>query len=320
MSNTDLIQRFYFSGQPFRGAIVKLQNSFVESLNGHNYPSAINTLLGESLTASVLMGIHLKHNARLSLQARGEGAVKLLMAEAIIQQSDEQRIEAPAHKIRAVARLSEEAPLILANGTQDFQQLLGPGQLAITIEPEEGERYQGIVAADQASLTLCLQAYFNQSEQLPTSFQLATSDTATAGILLQRMPHDDQELNDPSKLIDTDNDGGKTNSHHVWEEIMALAATLTDKELLEEPIEKLLFNLFHEHQVKLSPADNIDFECSCSYQRTGAALMQINPLEIESILKADKEIVMDCEFCSARYRFSQSDIEKLGIDSKQTRH
>lgn len=310
MSDTDLIQRFYFSGQPFRGAIVKLQNSFVEALNGHNYPATINALLGESLTASALMGIHLKHNARLSLQARGDGPVKLLMAEAVIQQAEDTEEPAAQHTVRAVARLSEEIPLTIESENKGFQNLLGRGQLAITIEPEEGERYQGIVGADQATLSLCLEAYFNQSEQLPTLFQLATSETGAAGILLQRMPHDDNHQMDENNL----------SSNDIWDELIALTSTLTDKELLETPVEKLLFNLFHEHSVKLSPPDAIHFECSCSYQRTGTALMQINPLEIASILEADKEIVMDCEFCSARYRFNKSDIDNLSQQSKQTRH
>ena len=310
MSDTDLIQRFYFSGQPFRGAIVKLQNSFVEALNGHNYSATINALLGESLTASALMGIHLKHNARLSLQARGDGPVKLLMAEAVIQQAEDTEELTAQHTVRAVARLSEEIPLTIESKKKGFQNLLGRGQLAITIEPEEGERYQGIVGADQATLSLCLEAYFNQSEQLPTLFQLATSETGAAGILLQRMPHDDNHQMDENNL----------SSNDIWDELIALTSTLTDKELLETPVEKLLFNLFHEHSVKLSPPDAIHFECSCSYQRTGTALMQINPLEIASILEADKEIVMDCEFCSARYRFNKSDIDNLSQQSKQTRH
>ncbi|HCX26750.1 MAG TPA: redox-regulated molecular chaperone Hsp33 [Cellvibrionales bacterium] len=310
MSNTDLIQRFYFAGQPFRGAIVKLQNSFIEALNGHNYPSSINALLGESLTASVLMGIHLKHNARLSLQARGDGPIKLLMAEAVMQQAADTNEEVTQHKVRAVARLSEETPPGIESDSQALQHLLGRGQLAITIEPEEGERYQGIVGADQENLSQCLEAYFNQSEQLPTLFQLATSDTAAAGILLQRMPHNDNYQAGDNTL----------NSNDIWEELIALTGTLTDRELLEVPVEKLLFNLFHEHQVKLSPPDTIQFECSCSYQRTGAALMQISPLEIESILEADQEIVMDCEFCSARYRFNRKDIDKLGQQSNETRH
>ena len=310
MSNTDLIQRFYFAGQPFRGAIVKLQNSFIEALNGHNYPSSINALLGESLTASVLMGIHLKHNARLSLQARGDGPIKLLMAEAVMQQAADTNEEVTQHKVRAVARLSEETPPGIESDSQALQHLLGRGQLAITIAPEEGERYQGIVGADQENLSQCLEAYFNQSEQLPTLFQLATSDTAAAGILLQRMPHNDNYQAGDNTL----------NSNDIWEELIALTGTLTDRELLEVPVEKLLFNLFHEHQVKLSPPDTIQFECSCSYQRTGAALMQISPLEIESILEADQEIVMDCEFCSARYRFNRKDIDNLGQQSNETRH
>ena len=313
MSNTDLIQRFYFSGQPFRGAIVKLQNSFVDALNGHNYPAAINALLGESLTASALMGIHLKHNARLSLQARGDGPVRLLMAEAVIQQAvetgDTEETKAQ-HTVRAVARLSEGIHPSEESLQEGFQGLIGRGQLAITIEPEEGERYQGIVGADQATLSLCLEAYFNQSEQLPTLFQIATSETAAAGILLQRMPHDDNPQMD----------GNNLSSNDIWDELMALTSTLTQKELLEVPVEKLLFNLFHEHSVKLSPPDAINFECSCSYQRTGAALMKINPLEIASILEADKEIVMDCEFCSSRYRFNKGDIDTLNQQSLQTRH
>jgi len=316
MSNTDLIQRFYFSGQPFRGAIVKLQNSFVDALNGHNYPAAINALLGESLTASALMGIHLKHNARLSLQARGDGPVRLLMAEAVIQQAvntgatgDTEETKAQ-HTVRAVARLSEETLPAIESLQEGFQGLIGRGQLAITIEPEEGERYQGIVGADQATLSLCLEAYFNQSEQLPTLFQIATSETAAAGILLQRMPHDDNPQMD----------GNNLSSNDIWDELMALTSTLTQKELLEVPVEKLLFNLFHEHSVKLSPPDAINFECSCSYQRTGAALMKINPLEIASILEADKEIIMDCEFCSSRYRFNKGDIDTLNQQSQQTRH
>ena len=65
----DVIQRFYFSGQPVRGAIVKLQNSYIESLNGHDYPPIVNALLGECLASTLLMGVHLKHQARLSLQA-----------------------------------------------------------------------------------------------------------------------------------------------------------------------------------------------------------------------------------------------------------
>ncbi len=298
--HTDVIQRFYFSGQPVRGAIVKLQNSFVESLNGHDYPPFVNALLGECLVSTLLMGVHLKHQARLSLQARGNGVVNLLMGEAQIKSSHG---ELTQHSIRAVARLQSneknepDEPLLPLN------KLIGQGHLAITIEPDQGERYQGIVEAKKSSLSACLEDYFQQSEQLPTVMKLVTSPTIAAGLLIQRMPSSDDRA--PTNLIEEDN---------AWQEISALAATASRDELLSIDNETLLYRLFHEHNVNLSPAEKISFDCSCSEQRTSQALLKIGFQEVSKLLQLDNEIVMDCEFCSARYRFTQLKLEQLGMD------
>ena len=53
--------------------------------------------------------------------------------------------------------------------------MLGKGTLAITIEPEGGERYQGIVPMDAGNLSQCLEFYFQQSEQLSTKIKLSAS-------------------------------------------------------------------------------------------------------------------------------------------------
>ncbi len=329
MQNFDLIQRFYFADKPFRGAVVKLQNSFIEALNGHDYPASVNALLGEGLAATALMGIHLKHNARISLQARGNGAVQLLMTEANIQKSQMAEIELPQHGIRAVARIDSEAmqqiPFNLqssaaentatTHANHNYLDLLGKGHLAITVEPEEGERYQGIVAADEGSLKLCLESYFNQSEQLPTILLLATNEVCAAGILLQRMPHEDSYGLTPEQKST-----GDPVWDNLWQELSTLLATLSDQELMDLPVDEVLYRLFHEHQVKLSEPDPMVFECSCSYQRTAETLKKINALEIETILEEDGEIIMDCEFCSSRYRFSPQDIAQLGLSFEQTRH
>lgn len=326
MDNTDLIQRFYFAGQPFRGAVVKLQNSFVEALNGHNYPALLNALLGESLAASLLMGIHLKHNARISIQARGDGVVSLLMAEAMMQQAS--NTKEPVHTLRAVAKTTVDAEL-LAAGIEathpSYLDLLGKSQLAITIEPEDGQRYQGIVAADQDSLMLCLQSYFTHSEQLPTFFQLATTATTAAGILLQRMPSDEDDhfatsAREDHEALTEGASSALSTSDLLWEELIALASTLSDQELVELPIEQMLHRLFHEHSLELSPPDPISFKCSCSQQRTIDVLMKISRQEIDQILQQDGEIVMDCEFCSARYRFGAVDIAQWELNDKTIRH
>lgn len=297
--HTDVIQRFYFSGQPIRGAIVKLQNSFVESLNGHDYPPIVNALLGESLAATLLMGVHLKHQARLSLQTRGNGAISLLMGEAQLKINQG---ELNQHTVRAVARLKDENEHPISTSSSSLRELIGQGHLAITIEPEQGERYQGIIDAKESTLNTCLEDYFQQSEQLPTAIKLVTSPTMAAGLLIQRMPAEENKMS--VNFAEADN---------LWEELNALSATASNDELLSIDNEALLYRLFHEHAVKLSPAEKVAFSCSCSEHRTGQALLKIGVKEVSALLELDNEVVMDCDFCSARYRFSQSKLQQLGM-------
>ena len=297
--HSDVIQRFYFSGQPVRGAIVKLQNSYIESLNGHDYPPIVNALLGECLASTLLMGVHLKHQARLSLQARGNGIIHLLMGEAQLKINPDGELN--QHSIRAVARLKDPYDAS-AEASLKLDELIGQGHLAITIEPEEGERYQGIVEAKAASLSACLENYFQQSEQLPTTMQLITSPTMAAGLLIQRMP-----------AAENKNSASVAQADNLWEELNTLAATVSQNELLALDSETLLYRLFHEHAVTLSPAEKVCFDCSCSEQRTAQALLKIGVKEVSALLKLDNEVVMDCEFCSARYRFTQSKLQQLGM-------
>ena len=189
-----------------------------------------------------------------------------------------------------------------AEASLKLDELIGQGHLAITIEPEEGERYQGIVEAKAASLSACLENYFQQSEQLPTTMQLITSPTMAAGLLIQRMP-----------AAEDKNSASVAQADNLWEELNTLAATVSQNELLALDSETLLYRLFHEHAVTLSPAEKVCFDCSCSEQRTAQALLKIGVKEVSALLKLDNEVVMDCEFCSARYRFTQSKLQQLGM-------
>lgn len=303
----DYIQRFHFHELALRGAIVKLTNSYIEALNNSCYHQAVNCMLGECLAASVLMSANFKKTARLSLQARGSGPVKLLMAETHMQRRDTPfPADAGAIKqsIRAVAKMRDSADGSLADA--GLTSLLGNAQLAITIEPEGQERYQGIVGLEADSLDACLQNYFLRSEQLPTFIKLHASEQQAAGLLLQQIPERNSHFDREAQIC--------------WEEIAVLASSIRRKELLELPAEQTLHRLFHQHPYTCSAAQPVEFACSCSAQRTGAALLQIDPREIEAILDEEGEIIMDCDFCSTRYRFNKASIEQLAAHHQATRH
>lgn len=305
----DTILSFSFPDAAVRGAFVKLGNSFVESLNNHNYPSGVHQLLGECLAASTLMATHLKQPSRLTMQARGDGPLSLLMAETTLHiplaNREVHDHTSPHQTMRAFARYQQLTDLPGDKSPPPLSTLLGRAQLAITLEPEEGQRYQGIVEISATRLEDCLANYFLQSEQLDTTLRLATSGDFACGLLLQRLPGEARNV---------------SASTDAWEELAILARSISSKELTSLPGESILHRLFHQHTCRVQPHQPVAFSCTCSRQRTGRVLLQIDPREIADMLLEDGEIVMDCEFCSARYRFDQSAIDQLSITQTATRH
>ena len=277
MASQDQFQRFIFEHSQVRGAWVQLGDSFREIINQAPYPDSVRQLLGESLVASVLMSSTLKFEGPLSLQAAGEGALRTLMAEC-----------SHDRKIRGLARFDEQAM-----SGETLHELLGQSRMAITITPEKGQRYQGVVPREADNLAGCLEEYFERSEQIATSlFLFADGDTA-AGLLLQRLPGHTEEDDD------------------LWNRVNHLARTVEAEELLKLDSETLLHRLFHEETVRLYEPEPVEFRCSCSRERTLAALESIGKEECYSILDEQGSIDMDCQFCHANYRFNRNDIDHL---------
>ena len=71
----------------------------------------------------------------------------------------------------------------------EIDDLIGSGNLTVTLETDDGaQRYQGIVPIAGERLADSLQAYFENSEQLPTRLWLHADAQGASGMLLQRLP------------------------------------------------------------------------------------------------------------------------------------
>ncbi|MFY0991072.1 Hsp33 family molecular chaperone HslO [Halomonas sp. C05BenzN] len=278
---TDQIQRFLFDDTNVRGELVTLEQAYAEVLDRHEYPAAVNRLLGELLAAVALLTDTVKLDGTLSIEVRGQGALSLLMAESN-----------PGGELRAIARLAEEAPM--PGAETGFRELLGQGQIMITLDPREGHRYQGVVALDHDSLAGCLEAYFTQSEQLPTRLWLAADGQRAGGLLLQRIP-------DESHNQDSD----------AWARTVHLADTVKAEELLGlEPLE-VLRRLYHEETVRVFEPKALRFGCTCSRERIAGSLLTLGEAELREVLAEHGTIDTQCHFCHSRYVFTEQDIEAL---------
>jgi molecular chaperone Hsp33 len=283
-------RRFLFEGADIRGELVQLDTAFRDIVSAHQYAPGVSRLLGEFLVAAVLLRSTLKFEGKLVLQARSDGQLPLIIAECN-----------SAGEIRGIARGAEQAT------AEHFDQLLGSGQLAITIDPRGGQRYQGIVPLAGNSLAQSLDAYFEQSEQLKTRFWLAADGERAVGMLLQQLP--EQVTEDPLERL------------QQWEHACTLAATVQADELLNLPAEELLYRLYHQESVRLFGPSAVVFRCSCSRERTLVALSALDRADLEDLLAEQGSITMDCEFCNQQYRYTRQHLQAiLGDEQAPTLH
>ncbi len=286
MMDNDISQRFIINDSGIRGQWTLLDNSFQTVLAKHDYPLEIQAILGEMMAAATLLTATLKFEGSMTIQARGTGVVSLLTVECTHD-----------HNLRAIARWDGDTTAM------SFRNMLGQSTLSITITPLEGERYQGVVPLDGDNLSQCLEHYFQHSEQLKTQIQLFHGNNRAGGLLLQVLPTHSREKPDQQVLRDE------------WERVTNLAKTLTAEELLNLDCPTILYRLFHEETVQLFPSEPVQFQCTCSRQRTADALIQLGQDELNEILSEQGKVDVTCQFCNEHYIFDSVDVAMFFQDN-----
>ncbi|TEW53949.1 Hsp33 family molecular chaperone HslO [Psychromonas sp. RZ22] len=286
---TDQLQRFLFDDFEIRGEITQAHETFKQCINNHDYPEAIANTLGELLIATSLLTATLKFEGKITVQIQGDGPLSMAVINA------NQNLE-----IRGTARYHGDTTGL------SFLDLIGKGNLMITITPEDGERYQGIVALEKDSLAACLEDYFVQSEQLATKISLFADSQATpvqaAGLLIQTLP-------------------ASSETHEEdFAHVCALANTIKAEEIYTLKNDELLFRLYHQEEVRLFGEQPISFKCGCSEERCLSSLASLDAEEIKEILAEQESIDMRCEYCATTYSFKEKDLQILLTADNQTPH
>lgn len=280
MSQHDQLHRYLFEQFAVRGELVTVSETWKQILQNHSYPQPVKNILGELLVATSLLTATLKFAGDITVQLQGDGPMTL----AVINGNNQQQM-------RGVARVQGEVP----EGA-DLKTLVGNGFLVITITPEEGERYQGVVGLEGDTLAACLEDYFLRSEQLPTRLFIRTGEVdgqlAAGGMLLQVLPAQNAQGND-------------------FEHLATLTETIKAEELFTLPANEVLWRLYHEEEVTLYDPQDVEFKCTCSRERCAGALRTLPDEEIDSIMAEDGEIDMNCDYCGSHYVFNSMDIAEI---------
>lgn len=280
MAQHDQLHRYLFEQFAVRGELVTVSETWKQILENHNYPQPVKKVLGELLVATSLLTATLKFAGDITVQLQGDGPMNM----AVINGNNQQQM-------RGVARVQGDVP----EGA-DLKTLVGNGFLVITITPDEGERYQGVVGLEGDTLAECLEDYFLRSEQLPTRLFIRTGEVegqlAAGGMLLQVLPAQNAQGND-------------------FEHLATLTETIKTEELFTLPANEVLWRLYHEEEVTLYDPQDVEFKCTCSRERCAGALRTLPDEEIDSIMAEDGEIDMNCDYCGSHYIFNAMDIAEI---------
>lgn len=283
MSQKDLLHRYLFEDHQVRGELVQLEQSYIDILENLNYPKPVQQLLGELQVATSLLTATLKFKGSIAVQLQGDGPITL----AVIN-GDENL------QLRGVARWNGVVPK-----TNKISELIGKGVMVITISPDKGERYQGVVDLSGDTLQACLEQYFEQSEQLATRLWFRTGvvngKPQAAGMMLQRLPNSDD----------------KESTEADFEHLASLTETIKNEELFNLDAEEVLVRLYHQEKVRIFEPQPVSFKCGCSKSRSSAALLNVSKNELLDIIAEKGQIEMHCDYCGSLYSFNAGDVEDI---------
>lgn len=302
------------------GRIVRLGSVVDTILSRHDNPEPVSRVLGEALALGALLGASMKPESRLTLQTKGDGPLSFIVVNYEMPAAGDGR----TGRMRGYASVAKDRWQAFATGhaladksAVDEGSLLGAGLLALTIDPGGSQpSYQGIVALEEKPLEAAALTYFEQSEQLPTLLRLVVARHFTAGqngapgkwswraggLLVQHVTaeHAISAAND-----DDDPDGGLAGARDDdWNRVRMLAETVEAHELLDPTLssERLLYRLFHEEGVTVTPAHRLSEYCRCSKERVSAMMQSFDASDIADMREADGAITVTCEFCNTKYR------------------
>ncbi len=313
----DTVLPFQLDASDTRGRVARLDGVLSGILAQHDYPQSVEALVAEMALLTALIGQSIKLRWKLSLQVQTNGPVRMIATDYYGAEGEGQ-----PGKIRAYASYDEER--VDPNG-KPFDQI-GTGYFAVLIDQGSGmQPYQGITPLTGASISDAAEAYFAQSEQLPTRFELTFGKSTevggkegwrAGGVMIQHMPKaspfaateggsGEEGLLEASDLVQGDDSDN-------WNRVNILLDSVEGLELIGPNVSStnLLLRLFHEEIPRVFDAQPIEFGCTCSEDRVRKSLSIYSVKDLAHMTTDDGRITADCQFCGAHYNLDPATVGK----------
>ncbi len=339
------VRRFILENQPVRGYWVDLDSAWRELRAHQHYAPAVQNLLGEAVSASVLLAATLKFEGTLTLQLEGKGDVRLLVAQC-----------SNDFRVRGVVRLSDEA----AASTGDSEVQLGDADSGSEAEQQPapvteargsasgvfdlGPRAKGsdplavLPNAADAFATASFRQLVGQNGRVIVTIEGGDSGLRYQGIV----PLDGDSLAEclesyfasseqlPTRVRLAANDdrtvglllqklpeaGGAeveegSPSALAWQDAERGISAVRPSDLVGSSLQSVLEHRFGQRDLRVFKGAHVEFACRCSPARVAGLLRSLGVHEVRDVLREQGAVEVTCEFCQRPYKFDAFAVEQL---------
>jgi molecular chaperone Hsp33 len=281
-----LVRAVAFNGQ-VRAFATKTTETVGEAQQRHNTWPVVSAALGRSMTAAVMMGAMLKGNDKITVKIEGNGPIGPI----IIDTDAKGDVRGFVTNPHVHFDLNE-------HGKLDVRAGVGT-EGALTVVKDLGLRdmFSGQTPIVSGEIAEDFTYYFATSEQVPSSVGLGVlvnpdnSILAAGGFIIQLMPGCEEETIDE------------------------IEKRLSSIEPVSKMIEKgytpeqILDAVLGEGNVQILSSMPVQFQCQCSKERFGAAIIGLGVQEIKEMIEEDGQAEAQCHFCLESYHFSKEELE-----------
>lgn len=311
----DIVLPFQIEPSGLHGRVVRLGPAVDEILRQHDYPPPVANALAEAVAISAALAATLKYDGVFTFQVKGDGPVRLLVADVTTDGGLRGYAQYDAERVAALmAALGDTPPSV--------PRLFGAGYLAFTVDQgQHTERYQGIVELTGATLAECAHHYFRQSEQFQAGLKVAAAPHTEAdgrrawragALMVQRLPPEGAQGSAEGREISRPLEIAAEQAEEGWRRALTLAASATSAELVDPalPAWRLVDRLFLVEGVKIYRPTAMAPRCRCSRERVANVLASL-PADDLDHLKVDGKVEVRCEFCNRLHIFAEGDLRSL---------
>lgn len=283
-----LVKALAFDGQ-VRAYAVNTTETINEAQKKHyTWPTA-SAAMGRAMTAGVMMGAMLKGEEKITIKIEGGGPIGAILVDANSK-----------GKVRGYVTNPQTHFDLNEHGKLDVRRAVGTeGMITVVKDVGLRDQFSGQTPIVSGELGEDFTYYFVASEQVPSSVGVGVlvnpdnSILAAGGFIIQIMP------------------GAKEEVISVIEQKITAMAPIS--KLIEKGMspEEILYYILGKENVKVLEEMPVQFECTCSKERFGNAIVSLGKQEIEEMIEEDGQAETQCHFCNEKYIFTKIELEQL---------